>query len=64
MKLQFNNPDIAWGYARGLGDPDGLDLIANSEGCIVDIPGCDADSDIGKDIIRVAANLGAVLFEP
>jgi hypothetical protein len=55
MKLQFPSHDLALGFADGLADPDGLDVYATVEGCILELLGVDDSS-----IIESAIELGAI----
>lgn len=59
MRFQFDNQELAEGFAIGLGDPDGLDVVASAEGCVVEVLGLDDHDLIAPEIRRSALELGA-----
>lgn len=59
-RFRFPDPEIARGFADGLEDPDGFDVVASVEGCDVEILGLD-DQPMIKDIGRCARDAGGVV---
>ncbi len=57
MKIRFDDPGTAQGFAEGLGAPDEFDVVATYKDCVVEILGLD-DHPMMRDILECAATCG------